>query len=812
MQRHALWSAMLSAGLLAACGGGGDSPAPAPAPSTSASVSLSGVAAKGLMANADVSAHAVLSDGTVAADALATGTTDASGHYSLSFTATTNQPYVIKVTAKAGTTHLDEVSGTAQSLPAGFTMRAFVVPATSGTVTTSASVTPFSEMAVAAAAKATGGISATSAAQATSTVSQLIGFDPTTVVPASVSDATTANQQRLAVLLTAVSQLADSDALGCTTGTEGEKTQCVVNALASSASTTSIKLQTSSGTDVSAALGTAVNTVLSDTSLSGPVSAVLMGAVINNLDCTGTACNVASGGGGSDPVAAAIGAAKAMFAELRSDWTAMFSGDGITATSTGALNSQAYQFRQAMTGIQAPAEMLAKDVGALVMGIDLYNDYKSGRDTSNSRGRAPDMTANDGSSDFSNFNAVGCTLYQDSASSVPATAPANANFIGCRATYFVSRSTSGAATTTTEWRHGFTLTPNTDGTFGYGSRARQRISTCTGSSCVVTANNALQASAYSGTVTPTLTGTLGRVTGFTIAGELPGAFGAGTSALVSERHTWSFTGTRAIGADNMSTTTFSGNVAAFDAAGATLGTLTVKSGSSAEMPVSRDAFGNEVKPGSASAVSPFGGTLSALALNVAWTTAGAEFEGDFSMGSTVWDASGTAYAPTQLSLAGMLRTIAAGQTTEFVKGAFTGTTTGYAAYNATLADSATNNYTTQVNFTGTVSAPSRPSLQLSFGSAIRSDLEQASTVSLQYRSLVGTTPRMVIDATGTRRASDGKMVLTLTQSAANLSLAWVDGAESADLLFGTTKIGVVSKADRRVTFTDNSFESLDFGL
>ena len=132
--------AALSAAVLVACGGGGGSTTPA-GPGidpNAATVSLSGVAAKGLMANADVKVYAVKSDGTVdTSTVLGTATTDAKGQYTLSFAATKDQPYVITVTAKAdgSTTHLDEVSGTSQALPSGFTMRAVLVPASGGTVT-----------------------------------------------------------------------------------------------------------------------------------------------------------------------------------------------------------------------------------------------------------------------------------------------------------------------------------------------------------------------------------------------------------------------------------------------------------------------------------------------------------------------------------------------------------------------------------------------------------------------------------------------------------------------------------------------------
>jgi len=96
-------------GTLIACGGGGDT---APPPSGGGTtVALSGTAAKGLMANADVTALPVNADGTIGSTALATSSTDASGHYTLS--ATKDQPHVIQVKARADgtTTHLDEVTG-----------------------------------------------------------------------------------------------------------------------------------------------------------------------------------------------------------------------------------------------------------------------------------------------------------------------------------------------------------------------------------------------------------------------------------------------------------------------------------------------------------------------------------------------------------------------------------------------------------------------------------------------------------------------------------------------------------------------------
>ncbi len=813
MQQRALWAAMLSAGLLMACGGGGGGEEPA---STAAQVSVSGVAAKGLMAGAVVTVHAVAADGTVG-DALATTPaeviTDASGQYTLSFSGTKDQPYVVKVTARAGTTHVDEVSSaeagtpTSRPLPVGFAMRTLVVPASTGQVSATAGVTPFSEMAVAAAQRSTGGITVDNAKQAVSAVTQLLGFDPTTVVPA--ANGTAPEQQKLAVMLTAVSKLSSSGALGCASGTDGEKTQCVVDALANAASATSIKLSHTEGestTDVSAALGTALSEVLADDALRGSVDASLLGSVAASLACSGDAC-IAAPVEGSSSVAGAIAAAKTLFANLKADWSSIFSHGGVSSVATGAANAQLWKFREAMTGVQVPAEVMVKDASALLMGIDLYNDYLAGRETSVQRSRAPGATANDGSAALADFSAAGCSLYQDSATSVLATEPANAHFIGCRGTYYVQREVVGGSTVTTEWRHGFTLTPGENGSFSYSTRARRRVNTCS-ASCTVE-NIALQANAYNGTVTTTTTN--GRITGFTIQGGLPGAFESGGTALVNERHTWSLTGTRTIDAQNMSSTTFSGSLVAFESGDVVLGTLDVASGSTSEMPVSRDASGNEVKPGSPTAVSPFGGTFGSAALTLTWTTAGAEFEGTLSATDSQWDASGTQLLPTKLKLAGALRNISAGATQEFLSGELDASMSGFAAYNATQADSASNFNTVTLAFQGKVSAPGRPVLELTMGTSMKSHEDRPSSASLQYRSLVDGAPKLVIALAATR-GSDGVMNFSLTEATSNLSLAWADGASSGDLKWGTTAIGVVGKSAHGITFSNGEFMSLDIGL
>jgi hypothetical protein len=790
----------LVAAWLAGCGGGGgssDTPA-----ATQGSVALSGVAAKGPMVNADVGAYAVNADGTVSSTAITTSTTDSVGHYALSFSATQNQPYVIKVSAKAdgSTTHVDEVTQAVQVLPAGFTLRALLVPTTSGALTTTASITPFSELAVAAAARASGGITKANADQAASTVAQLLGFDPLKIaVKAAGAAGNSEDEKKLAILLTAVSKLAGGGAFNCTAGAAGDKVKCVVEALGNAASTGSIKLD-AGGTNVSAALGGAVAAVLADNTLNGGVAPSTLGGVTANLACT-TNCAAAT-----VATVSAITSAKALFTQLRSDWQALFSQGGASSIATGAANQEAWKFRQAMSGVQVPAETMIEDMGMLLMAVDLYNDYKAGRTTINNRGRAAGEVASSTPAALGNYTAVGCTLFKEldanGAAITPATTPLEANYIGCRASYY----TTIVGTTTVDWRHAFLVTPNGGGSFGYGTRARKR----TVVNGVTNENLALQASGYSGTVTTT-TDALGHVIGFTATGELPATFEQGGTALINDHNSWNLSGTRTITGAHTETVSITGSLVSYSSATAVAGTLAVKAGTLTQIEVGLNAFGNSVRPGSATDTGFRSGEIGYGTLDLAWTTPTAEFEGVLSSTPSVWDLSGRNRSPGSVALSGALRTLDAGVTTEFLKGNLKATVTGYAAFNEQLPASAGNDYTTAMEFTGSVTAPTRPVLELTLSASKKASETMVGSVNMQYSALVGGTPRTVIAVTGTRGAG-GALSFTLSEATAGLSVAWSEGATQASLLKGSDVIGVFDKSSQLITFSDRSVMSLDFGL
>jgi hypothetical protein len=492
-------------------------------------------------------------------------------------------------------------------------------------------------------------------------------------------------------------------------------------------------------------------------------------------------------------VAAAITAAKALFTDVKSDLTALFVSGSVSGT--GDLEAQGQRFVASMKQVQAPAEMLIKDSTALLTGIDLYNDYKAGRTSVPTRGRGDALVFGPDWSPIQ-YAALNCALYQDSATSVVATAPANANYVGCFARYAVQ----GAS----EWVHAFAVTPTGADTFTYSSAAR----VATGSS---SANVQVPAPVATGTVTTTRNGS-GSVNSFQISGSLPGAFKQGTSSLVSYKHDWSVAGSRTpvAGSAPLSTVEFSATVVARDSANAILSTLKVTSGTLADLPVSRTASGKMVAPNHPLAVTSGGTQVATGSLQLVWTTPGAEFEGSFAATDSQWSKSLELHAPTKLVFQGALRNIdGAGNKTEFINGSASLTATGLANFDERLADSTSNYLSLDTSLTGTITVPSRPVLQLSLGASGKTYPNASKSATVQYRSIYGGAPRNSVDITGSKSAP-GTGLVTLSEATSGLSIAISESAFTADLMLqNSTRIGVYDRRTQVMTFTDGSFMSLD---
>lgn len=228
---------------LTGCGGGGGGSVPdvaAPAPT-----SVSGTAAKGIVKQANVLACRIV-NGVPEPDATcATATTGADGSYRVTFSDGYTGPAMIKVmagtVAGVASTMMDETTGV--DIPYNMTMRA-LVPAVSGTTT--AYVTPFSEMA--AYAMGTTTMDATTITQAINTVQTAmsgLGIDlsvmPMMDLKNNATNSTVLTMQanmakqlsRVAMAAKNSSLLKDANGVACSTlTTDSLKLSCVVSAMA----------------------------------------------------------------------------------------------------------------------------------------------------------------------------------------------------------------------------------------------------------------------------------------------------------------------------------------------------------------------------------------------------------------------------------------------------------------------------------------------------------------------------------------------------------------------------------------------------
>ncbi len=134
---------VISAAVLAACGGGGGGGVAAVAGS---SPSIGGVAAKGIISGATVTAYC----GGINANPqviLGTATTQADGSYSITYASTCNSPVEVVLTNPnpgPGVTMYNEATGKTIQLPANFSLSAYIANPGS-TITTP--ITPFTDMA-----------------------------------------------------------------------------------------------------------------------------------------------------------------------------------------------------------------------------------------------------------------------------------------------------------------------------------------------------------------------------------------------------------------------------------------------------------------------------------------------------------------------------------------------------------------------------------------------------------------------------------------------------------------------------------------
>jgi hypothetical protein len=171
---------------------------------TPASITISGIASKGLISGGTVNIYTI-TDAGEKGSLLGSTTTASDGTYSYAVTGYTG-PVLVEIT---GGTYVDEATGA--TLHLGVILRA-ALPSVSGNV--SVAVTPLTEIAVQM-AEAGGGFDATKIQNANDLISQLIGADIISTLPANGNDSAifgsaSADAKNYALLLAAISKYSET--------------------------------------------------------------------------------------------------------------------------------------------------------------------------------------------------------------------------------------------------------------------------------------------------------------------------------------------------------------------------------------------------------------------------------------------------------------------------------------------------------------------------------------------------------------------------------------------------------------------------
>lgn len=810
MKQHQLGLALSAAFILSACGGGDDEASQPVVPPTTTVTSthfdVSGIAAKGLLANAIVRVHPVKDDGQPDLSIVLKETvTDQDGRYTLSIPTQPGRLYVVRISAKddGSTTQKDEITGQAQALPAGFALRA-VIQAESSVTKTDLNITPFTEMATAAAIKASGGLTKANKDQAQSNLVQMLGFDPSKVKPTDISAASTDEEKKLAIMLTSVAQLAREGALGCADKTQsGDKIKCVVEKLAEASKPDSTKPGSVGGVDVAAKLVEAVNKVVTTPELNkGKVDDSLVNVALGNLKGDGTPAPVSS--------ATDVAAAKKLFDELRTSASSVLRPDA--GATLSALDKEAERFGAALEEVQDPVTMLVRTSSAMVSGIQGMIQFGQGLGPNAGGGFYGGV---DGGP--SQLNAVGCTVYKDEARDVVATAPADGKFLGCSARYalkLINDPAQANKLVLAYTRHRLFITPGANaGEYSYSARAQlvvcKSTSFCSASDAFKSYNaQTSPATDFSGSIKIGLE--QDKIKSFEINGDLPAMFKDFMPAINTPADTLynpagkanlTLKGSRNVilaataKKGDLETVNLEGKITVFKDGGSTVDSeISLLTGSQ---------LVNRVVADGSVAREP-----AAFEINLVAGTPKAQMDGKLRIGGI----SGSMSKPTDMQLNGNLRNKNADGSLglSFFSGAVTAKLSGYELFDEAKPKSATNNYKGTLTLEGALTAEQRPQLKLNL-SLSSSAWTGANDAKLdgQYKVLnKDKVETLVIALTASQNATTGKAGFKLSEATSGLNFL-TDGEQSLiDLKKGEVKIGVIDVRNGRITFTNGEFWSL----
>jgi hypothetical protein len=748
----ALRLSALSIALLAAgCGGGGGSSS-SNGPDV-ATRSVSGTAAKGIIKGGLVQVFALDAQGTRGTSPVATATTGADGTFSVAIPKDLLL-FVVEVSATAGAVMADEATGKDIPMPANMVMRNIVTLA-AGAESYTGAVTPLTEMAVKAAEKADGGLTAANIELAKAGVRKSLGFDPETVKPVNSNSGEAVNateeQKTQALVLAAISKMAMDGALGCVAA----DISCVVKNVTEAATLSGDGMTLGAATG--AALETATQQVATDDTINrtGKQTVELPPAI-------------------KDPVVAppqppapetGVESAKKLFASLRTNLNAI-------ADSRTALEARADLVNADFQKMIAPVdEELANWVTVPSFAIDYLANYKAG-------------VVNGVSVPVAGTGQ--CIVFSDDAFTTMATNAGDARNILCLVNKTLSFTFDPLTRATT---HKFVsqvmaiLPGSTAATYNYSAHSRlDTVVNGTRTSREVIGNYGNTANRGTGTITYTA-GT--SRANFAIKGQLPARTDA-SGAKISDYEYWDL---KAVVAEVGTSTTYdlTSTMTSF-LDGKETGTISVNPGSR----LSTNAAPGVIEPN----------LVKEFSLSITGKSGESAITGSLNMTDWKGDKNKALYAPAVATFNGSLTQ--GGQA--FFSGEVKYTNTGFAKFDSTLPTTDDNFLTQTVRLSGELAIPQRPALKMFL--ALTPGKADTQEVTAQYDDGVS-----VINFNGKRTlaAVDQLHYATISSTTGvsiSVTQADLDAKRMVPVMKNSEKVALLNLENGVIYYMDGKFESL----
>ncbi len=744
--RHALCLAVLLS--LGACMNDDD---PSEQPTGPATVAVSGVATKGQLKAAIVRAFRVNADGSTTL--LKESITDTIGGYELTGIPA-GEVILVEVSAGPNTRMVDEASNDSNvPLPAGFKLRAAVVTQSGGSNTVQ--ITPFSEMAVSK-AQAQGGLTAGNVEGANADIRTYLGFDVISEKPEFTDDGTTP-ANKAALMLAAISEVAHDTttlgALGCGSAADtGAKVQCVVEKMAERGSQDATLAQT---------IGDAKDTVASGdyAGTEVPPKPVPQPSAITSP---------AEG-------ATAVADAKALVANLRSNYAALYGSSGDTLYKRLAAVQQSF--------LAMPELLSTSHRGLLQVAVDASARLDAVID-GEITGDLPEANHIFRPLNGNVLN-VGCSFFQNAAFTLPATTYDHSRYVACRVSQAVVQAGSGHEVV----QHRLLILPVAGSPHAYQLRSqvvRQAVEMSNGQ-WVLAGNTTQELTGYK-LASLTLTRHGGETLDASVRGQFAPAIQQSTGSHDTGALSVEVDALRSPSVGGAARLTLAGTLQRLDANEAVIGSVTLGANS----------FVQGITPpaGQADAAIDHSQTEARLVLQ-AQTAGGQQVVGTLVLRGFETDLQGIA-TPGYAEFEGR---IVDGAGTVLFNGKLDSLRTNMAAYDSAEPDSATNHVSRTVSLTGDLFVPASALLTVNLSLSELAYRDYAATGSYQQAGM-----QVNLSLTGAGTAPGQLAGLTLSSST-GVSITLEPGTAVFPIKKADVVVGRLDAQQRQIYYRDNTSES-----